>query len=55
MGWEASERSFGKQWGMKIDESVENILLSQFSSISFGVSNQFRIFDIDLEGFNDWL
>ena len=43
---------------MKIDESVEDtvVLLSQLSYISFGVSNQFRIYDISPEGFNaDWL
>ena len=39
---------------MKIDGSVEDtvILLSQSSCICFGISNQVRIFDISLEGFN---
>ena len=39
---------------MKIDESVKNtvMLFSQSSYISFGVSNQFRNFDIRLEGFS---
>ena len=45
---------FGNQWGMKIDESVDDtcILLIHFSCISFGISNQFNIFDINREGFN---
>ena len=39
---------------MQIDASVERtaILFSQFSCISFGLWNQFRIFDISLEGSN---
>ena len=39
--------------GMKIDERVEDtvILLSQFNSICFRISNQIRKLDISLEGF----
>ena len=38
----------GSQWGMKIDESVEDtvILWSQLNCVGFRISNQFRIFDI---------
>ena len=48
------EICLGNQRCMTIDESVENtvILLSQSSCISFGMSNQFRIFDISLGGLN---
>ena len=48
------ENFFGNQWGMKIDERIEDtvILLSKFSSICFRISNQIRILDISLEGFH---
>ena len=42
---------------MEIDESVEDtvILLSQFSCISFRISNQVKILDISLEGFYSYI
>ena len=45
---------FVNQWGMKIDERQEDtvIFLGQFSCISFGISTQFRMYDISLEGCN---
>ena len=39
---------------MEMDRSAEDtvILLSQSSCTSFGISNQFRIFDTSLKGFD---
>ena len=45
---------FGNKRGGEIIESADNtvVWLSEFSSVGFWISNQIRIFDISLKGFN---